>query len=472
MFIVTLLIGLLLLLLCFNSIRATVFITVLIGMLQDPIRKLVVGEPIYFTLLVGLFFGIGIIGALVRKGTHYFSPVAGVGGSLIYPLLLFLFVLLVQTFVTIIRYQEPALAAIGLIGYLAPLLAFPLTYYFVNNIEDVKTLLKLYISLSIILTIGVYLSFLGFDWKILKQVGEGLVIYDLGTIITAHSGFARSPDIAAWHIAAGICMLGLVSVITGNRLNRIVIIVIMVAMISAILLTGRRKMFMEVFLYLSFYLALLVFFKTSKNRMFIGLSILMLGVVVWLGIEIFFPENYGHQADLYTQRGASVFEDAPKRLSNLGLGSIYSAIYRVGLLGAGTGTASQGTRYFSDLSIAGGASEGGFGKILIELGVPGLLIIMWLLWRVANNIYLIFTYCNAYDSKTTHICIAISAFLGVNIPTFIVASQVYGDLYVLLVLGMFAGVIFATPKIVHTTGQQAVVSDDNVPETSFTYRES
>jgi len=42
--------------------------------------------------------------------------------------------------------------------------------------------------------------------------------------------------------------------------------------------------------------------------------------------------------------------------------------------------------------------------------------------------------------------VGILVFLIANIPTFAIASQVYGDVFVLIILGFLAGALFALPR--------------------------
>ena len=44
--------------------------------------------------------------------------------------------------------------------------------------------------------------------------------------------------------------------------------------------------------------------------------------------------------------------------------------------------------------------------------------------------------------------LGLAIFLLVNLMTFSVASQVYGDLFILIVLGLCSGFLFALPKLV------------------------
>ncbi len=447
----SILIALVLLILCFTSLRATMFITIAIGFIQDPIRKLVPEEPVFFVVLVGVFFAAGMIGALLRHGASYFSPLCGFNNLLIYPLVTFLIVLLIQTLVTIIHFEQVALAIAGLSGYLVPLLVVPLAYLYVNSAEDLKKLLAVYIACNLLVALGIFLSFFGADWRILKQVGTGIVIYDFGTVLTAHSGFLRSPEIAAWHMAASVCLLGMTSILVKKPSDRLWLAFFIVVFVGAIFLTGRRKMLMEVIVFFFLYFSILTFTRTSGDKFIVGTLTLGVGLAIWIGLQSIFPEQYEGQIDLYLQRGTTVFEDAPQRLSLLGYGSVQSALHRVGWLGAGMGIGSQGARFFGDSSViamVGGSVEGGLGKLIVELGVPGVVIFVWLMWRFARSIYLILKWCSHFDRTATHTGVAITAFLCANILTFIVASQVYGDLFILFLLGMMVGVMLAIPKII------------------------
>ncbi len=455
---------LVLMILCFNSTRMTLFVVITVGFIQDPIRKLVPDEPVFFVVLVGVFFAAGMVGAILRNGARYFVPLSGLNRLLFLPLILFLLVLLIQTLATILRYDEVVLAIAGVNGYLAPLLAFPLAYFYVNGIDDIKRLLAVYIGFNIIVAASVYISFFGVDWKILQQVGKGLVIYDLGVVLTAHSGFLRSPEITAWHLAASVCMLWTISIFTNRPAHRLWFAALLVVFVGAIFLTGRRKMLLEIVVFFSLYFSLVVFTQTSGRRIFVGTTMLALGLSLWLGLQQIFPDKYEGQLDLYLQRGATVFEDAPERFSLLGLGSAQSALRRTGWMGAGMGLGSQGARFFTDKSVTarvGGSTEGGLGKLIVELGVPGVLIMFWLTWRLSKLIFAILRYCGHIDRTAAHIGVAITAFLGANVLTFIIASQVYGDLYILLLLGIMVGFVLALPRVFSCEGGYSEVKSDN-----------
>ena len=172
--------------------------------------------------------------------------------------------------------------------------------------------------------------------------------------------------------------------------------------------------------------------------------------VLWLGLGFLFPDGYSSDVQNYLARGSSVYSGASERFFELGLGPIKWAINRVGWFGGGLGIASQGSQFFHSVSIAGGSGEGGLGKVMVELGLPGLLVIMWLVIAFSRYVLRCLSLVSQRFVQPGLMVMSLGAsvFLLVNIMTFSVATQVYGDIFVLLMLGLVTGVVFATPKLV------------------------
>ena len=83
-----------------------------------------------------------------------------------------------------------------------------LGYNYYRGFWDFDRLVTVYIVCCIIAATGLFLSWQKFDWEILKSVGEGLLITDSnvsGGVLESHSGFLRSPEIAAWHMGTATC---------------------------------------------------------------------------------------------------------------------------------------------------------------------------------------------------------------------------------------------------------------------------
>lgn len=153
----------------------------------------------------------------------------------------------------------------------------------------------------------------------------------------------------------------------------------------------------------------------------------------------------------YYERGVSVRNDVTQRVSVMTLESFQYVIAQNGILGSGAGTGSQGAQHFGGgANIVGGAAEGGLAKVLAELGIPGLVLLLWLVISLARylwSIILYITYVRDVDPALSKLVFGLVAFLITNGFVYIVAHQVFGDPFVLIVLGFFLGFVMAMPKM-------------------------
>jgi len=146
-----------------------------IGFIQDPFRKLVPGEPIYFIVTVGIVFGLLLCKTVNRVGIN------GIKIPFIYwmdvlrkPISLFLIILAVQFLHSLLRWGNVFVSLIGLLSYIAPFLAIIVGYYAINNISEVRRFMKVYVLFGLVLAISVALSFAGYDLSIFREIGVGL----------------------------------------------------------------------------------------------------------------------------------------------------------------------------------------------------------------------------------------------------------------------------------------------------------
>jgi len=150
----------------------------------------------------------------------------------------------------------------------------------------------------------------------------------------------------------------------------------------------------------------------------------------------------------YAERSTTVGSDVSDRFIGLGLMPVEWAIYQFGWLGGGLGVASQGAHHFgAGARVFGGAGEGGFGKITAELGVPGLVIMLWVGFAAMRYGWRVLVYVSRRSRTVARLAYGLAAFLIANLAVFSVATQLFGDLFVLLMLGMAAGFLLATPEL-------------------------
>ena len=95
-----------------------------------------------------------------------------------------------------------------------------------------------------------------------------------------------------------------------------------------------------------------------------------------------------------------------------------------------------------------GASGGGLGETSSQLGIPGLIMVLWTSGALALYLRRILLIVQRSDPRLTRSTFGIVAFLAANIPMFMVASQVFGDPFVLFVLGWFVGFVLSVPRLI------------------------
>ncbi|GHA08432.1 hypothetical protein GCM10008090_17860 [Arenicella chitinivorans] len=437
-------------LLSFLDWRKTMGAVLLIGFTQDIFRKLIAGEPRVFIVMVGAVFAVGLTSLLVRKGrTALTEPFLRWTVGIRTPLILFLILLVLQFFHSFFRYGNPTVSLIGLLSYGAPFLAVIFGYFWATDMEKVRSLFRLYVVIGIVVAITIMMSFQGVRWTIFNEVGAGLKIYDMGTILESHSGIMRTGEIAAWHVATAACLLLILFFTALKRGSNTIVAICVVALMIAVFLTGRRKMFMFFSLFVLFYVFGIAYFRrgVALGYVFTGLVIALAG---WLAVEIVFPGGYGESINNYIARGTTVYSDASGRFMEIGINPIYWAYNRVGLLGGGLGIGSQGAGYFGAANVAGGSSEGGLGKIMVELGLPGLIILAWLGLSGFRYVIRILKLAAAQSSEPRWLGFALGVvvLLFANFLTFSVATQLYGDIFILIMLGTFAGILLAIPRMI------------------------
>jgi hypothetical protein len=443
--------------------RKGLALCVLVGVLQDPLRKLAPNQPVYYVVLVGVVFAATWLRAYSRRVPLSPNSIEGWRKHLSLPFGMFVFLMIGQAMHSFVLFRNPAVSAIGLLVWLAPIPAVVLAYQYAlrSGLMGVRRWMRFYIWTALAALAGVYLEYAGFEWATLGEVGTGLLIYDVGTVLKAYSGFFRSSEIAAWHTATIACFIFGLSVGKRTTLGRVALALAVIALLASMgLLTGRRKLLVQITVFLSVYFFLVAWLQRGAQRL--ALLLLVVGGVGFLSIIAFMApdlsQRTSNRSNLsieeasriqgYAERGQSVFADVPSRLTATGFKPIQWAVNSHGWFGAGLGTGTQGAKdMLPEGSVDRGPSEGGLGKITLELGVPGLFIALWLAVALAKHIYRALRMVSRISADHARMSYTFAAVLLANAATFAVATQAYSDLFALLVLGWSLGFLLAMPAL-------------------------
>lgn len=449
--------------------RHGLILCVVIGILQDPMRKLAPGQPVYYVLLVGVVFALAWVRAALMRVPLGPSVIHGWRRNLKAPFTVFVAIVLAQAGHAWIRYGSPLVPGIGLLVWLAPVPAVMLAYQYAvrRGLAGVRRWLAIYVIVALAALSGVYLEYIGLQWVTLGEIGDGQLLYDLGSVLKAHAGFFRASEIAAWHTATIACFVFTLSL--GKRLTLVRVagaLALVAVLVSLGMLTGRRKMLMEITIFITSYVFLVAWLQRGMARL--AMIVLIAGFAGYVGIVGFVapdlvPASYTKSMKVenpnglegYALRGQSVFADIPKRVNDVGWQPLAWAVDTFGWLGAGLGSGSQGTNEIVEAhNIDRWGAEGGLGKIAMELGVPGLLTVLWLLRALGRHVHEELVPLARSSPQHARMAFGFVSFLIANAATFSIATQAYSDLFILLILGWTLGFLFAMPTLAARNADQ------------------
>jgi hypothetical protein len=413
------------------------YAAILIGVLQDPARKLIPGHPAILVLTVMVVYAAIIVGAapLLESGAYYFRRRYRNIDRLLPLLAVVLIIAAVNGMVTfgVSQWEAPALS---LFIYCAPIPAIIFGYVFTRNEEDLIRFLKFYSALTSIALISVPLEYLRVNSPVLGTValGEDWIRHLPGLQVRILSGTYRSPDIMAWH-AAMLAMIALFMIIRRGFPRGWLWMVTFAWGFLNCLLSGRRKM-----LYMIAVFVVVLLWKYWRRFTVAQMVSFALAIgLVWLVVNQISTSSEGTQ--VYAKGARTTRGEILQRLE----GGIMETFRQNGLMGAGLGSATQGTRHVVRPGANLGWQEGGAGKLALELGLPGLLFAIWFLVVLARTMTRI-AFTRDVGGDFQMIRIALIAFLAGNFVSFLVSHQPYSDGVLVLMNAFLAGALFATPR--------------------------
>ncbi len=418
-----------------------------VGFLQDAARKVVPGQPVEFVVASAIVFVATAIGTLLANEPPRLVWLFRIFPYLRLPTIFFLLVVGVQTIRTVLTGGGFVLGGLGILSYLSPALAILLAERYCHDLPVTRRYLRTYSLGSLVVGVTVWLAFFGFEPVVFSSIGVDYV-YGPGVdgVLRMMSGLMRSSEIAAWHLAAGACWLTAEAVTARNWRWQLGNMIAVAALLVAILLTARRKMFAAYIVFLILFVLLLLWQRGGLGKVArLALGAVFGGAVIFQ-LLFFFGEI--RNVVPYLGRGSTVVIESSERLWSMTIDQFRWVVMENGWFGSGAGTGSQGSQYFGGgADRVGSAAEGGLGKVLAELGVPGLLVLLWLasnLWRAALQVMRLLRLRPAAEAIPI---LALGAFIPANAAVFFTAHQVFGDPFILIHLGWMLGAIFALPRI-------------------------
>ncbi len=425
--------------------RWGVLFCIVVGLLQDPVRKVTPGTPAYLTLaflpicfaMLGTLWSSTDLMGTVRR---HFPELIGAG-------LVFAVALTASTIQTL-SYGLHALplALLGLFSYAGSIPALFLGFFFLRrNFDELDWPLVGVTGLASLMLVGVPLEYFGVKFSdpwlgTIAMSGVWRRWYGSTGWVEMISGFYRSPEIMGWH-AATLVILAMYLLI-----RKPAVLPLWGACagwgLSCALLSGRRKM---LFLVVIFLLVFALFARGGQTRKLLfclaGAALLALPILSLL------------VGDRYLETAQSSLDAVGDRAANTAVSGPLWLLGVVGLFGYGVGTKTQGGQHLGiDLDIP--SFEGGFEKVLIELGVVGTAVLILLLIVFVRATLLCFRRIRMARLDATGPT-ALGAFVIANAAVFIVAFQIYGDPFVVFLVGFAGGLLLSGSRLAEQRLQTA-----------------
>ena len=435
--------------------RAALPLVVVLGFLQDPLRKSLPGQP---PLTVGLVLVAAACCAVAivqqRRGLDL-PLLQATMPPLGQWLPLYATLLVLQALHGLVRFGQPLLSLIGVGFYVAPLLGLWLGFEVASEPPLLHRLLQLYVWLSVPAAWGVWLSYRGVQHPLLKEVGEGILIdFRSGLSMYGACGFWRTSEVAAWHLATASCLALVLATASRRRSAVLGYGLLALAFVGLTLFTGRRKAQVLVLLFVALDALLLQRWLRAPWRRWLVGNLVALAGVSGLASLLLLPwlRASGGMGE-YVQRALSVRHELWDRFALLAIGGSNRALELYGLFGLGAGAATQtgdldfGRRQLLGRSI-GYVAESGSGRLMAELGLLGVLLLLvglaLLVVMLARNLSLL----RELPQPWVNLQLGLVAFTLANVPLYLAASGVYGDPFVLLLLSLSLGSALAVPLLV------------------------
>jgi hypothetical protein len=421
----------------FANWRIGVVLWMIVAVLQDPIRKVTPGTPVYLTVAflpvyVATFASLLLSQNVLKSFAKEFSALSGLFRLLV--------VMLIASamYGYAVTHKSMMASLIGIGSYAGGIPAIYCGYALLKKDYRILDLLMIgFVGLTAIMLIGVPLEYAGFKFSrpwlgTIAMTGKNYRWFNSYDYVQMISGFHRSPEIMGWHaMAMVICSFYL-------YLRRPSYAVIWTALATwgayGIFLSGRRKMLLMLFVFVGTFLV----FSTLRNRKRIlkavVLTLLVLIPGILFGVDDLYQMTLSSGLDTAGSKTAEKVMQGPLWLMGI-----------VGPFGFGVGSLAQGSQHFVQLSNIP-LVEGGMEKVMVEVGILGLLLVlfialqMMILGRQSLKIGQRFlpqavgpAFCFSY--------------VAANFSAFLIAFQFLGDPFIGTFLGLFIGMLLSTGRL-------------------------
>lgn len=417
--------------------RWGVFAAIVMALLQDPLRKMVPGVPGYLAMC-SVPIWMTTLGAAIysrelspRRFLSRFPRLARwiaiFGGYLLIPAAISF------------SYGQGTwqITLLGALVYAGAFFMLVAGWYFSTETVSLSTVLAFYAVATSVALIGGPLDYFGIadGWKMIgtEALDTVWMTARTGEIVYMYAGFFRSPDVMGWHAAMVVMVSSLLAVRSRGWVRAFWIAISMWGFMN-LWICGRRKMIAMLPVFWSALLFLTYKFRSVGRVIPILSMLLLIAGVGWYGVT----RTY-HSTAVDTLYGSMV-EDWDERVTQHGVKAVITTVDQAGFFGYGLGMGQQGIHHIQ-AEKPRVWQEGGPGRIVVELGVPGGILFLCMGAVLVLTAY----YVTGLRQKDASFYLSAGTFslLASNAASAVVSAQIFGDLFVILFLVFLMGMLLS-----------------------------
>lgn len=426
-----------------NHWRYGLYVMVLVVAIQDPIRKSLPGAPGYLALATAPVI-LAVLISMVIQRPGWWRSMARTFPAIEQATHWFIIACIPACFISA-SYGPGSwiLTLLGIASYATVLMLIVVGYHFPRSLVDLRRFLGFYCVVTSVMLSGGLLEYLGYfpDSLLLgtKALEMDWIRYGEGYIVNLIAGFYRSPDIMGWH-AAAVTLLTLLLAMTTRGYRRWFWLILCGAALAALFLCGRRKM---VYMIPAFLVAVagLQLLAGRYDRM---LSLLGLAVVP-LAI-LFISHNWVGDETTQTRYYTETAEETGMRVQEHGYTAVLESYRDGGFFGSGMGVATPGSHHIK-VARPRVWQESGPSRVMVELGVPGLLALLFLLGSILFAAWQGTSRQLQADSEVSAYAVGLFAFFLANAAGLVVSGQILSDPFVSAFLGLALGMTLSLGRV-------------------------
>lgn len=413
---------------------------VLVGILQDPVRKMTPGVPGFLVLSAGLVWGGCVLSAAFRRQIqwpqfqrHY----RGLSAAIVV-----FTVLLVPAAIRSATYSPGSwqITLVGAFVYGSLLLGILMGTVYPRTGNDIRRLLGWYCILTALAMCGVLLEKQGYQHASIgtEAMGNIWVTYRMGSDpVRMLAGFFRSPDVQGWH-AAMLVMLSLILAVHARQWMRGLWMLTAGLGGVGVMVCGRRKMIAMLPVFLLFYVLLHLRHGRIRHLAWVAVAVC---VACATGLQAY---RFAGVDELVTRFYGTAIDTARTDLQEHGIESVVDTYRQAGFLGYGLGMATQGTQHIR-AKRPRVWQESGPSKLMAELGVLGfvgsIMLGFSLLLAMVRELHAVTT------SSLYPVFAGLAAAVFANVTAGVVSAQIFGDPFVSACLSLLVGIVLSAARL-------------------------